>query len=48
MNVVHVHVVILLVRDVGGGGDGGGGGGVVRRAHAGLDWHATIESTDLT
>ena len=46
MNVVHVHVVLLLVRDVGGGGDGGGG--VVRGAGAGLDWHATIEPTDLT
>ena len=48
MNVVHVRVVVLLVRDVGGGGDGGGGGGVVRGAGAGLDWHATIEPTDLT
>lgn len=46
MNVVHVNVVLLLVRDVGGGGDGGGG--VVRGAGAGLDWHATIEPTDLT
>jgi len=46
LNVVHVHVVVLLVRDVGGGGDGGGG--VVRGAGAGLDWHATIEPTDLT